>query len=74
MPERERTQQYGVDDAEDGGVGADSHANRERGEEEEPRRTPERAAGVPQILNQPFDHWALNASTGGIRDARLAGK
>ena len=72
--EGQRPQQHGVDDAEDRGVGADADRNRQDREQKKARRPPEGARGVAEILQQPVDHWALSASTGGMRDARLAGK
>ena len=53
---RQRPQQHGVDDAEDRGVGADADCKREDREEKKAGRPPERAGGVAEILEEPFDH------------------
>jgi hypothetical protein len=54
--ERQRTQEDGVDDAEDRRVGADADRNRQDREHQETRRPPERARGVPNVLKEVVDH------------------
>ena len=49
---RQRPKQYGVDDAEDGGVCADSECQRDNGHGCEAGRLHEHAGGIPHITNE----------------------
>ncbi|MNC87501.1 hypothetical protein D3C83_32300 [compost metagenome] len=51
-----RPQQHGVEDAEDGGIGADADRERQRGGERESRRAPQRAGGILEVLNERVEH------------------
>jgi hypothetical protein len=56
MRVRQRPQQNGVDDAEDGDVGPDPEGQRERGGEREPWRLPQHAKGEPHVLPGRLEH------------------
>jgi hypothetical protein len=53
--ERQRLEQHGADDAEDGGVGADAESKGEERGPGERRRVAQRADGVSQVLQQLID-------------------
>jgi hypothetical protein len=85
LGERQGAQQDGIDDAEDRGVGAHADRDRQDGQQQEAWRSTERARRVSEILRKPLNHVlrdvrcltpyiCLNASTGGMREARRAGK
>ena len=53
---RQRPEQDGVDDAEDGRVRADPETQREHGDEGEGRRPPQHARAVPHVLRDVLQH------------------
>ena len=68
---RQRPQQHAVDDAEDGGVGADAERERQHGERRESRLTFESAERVEKVFSQVV-HDGLDESSTGLR--RRCGK
>ncbi len=69
---RQRPQQHGVDDGEDGGVGADAERQRDKRGGREPRGPPQHPEAVPDILRQRLEHREAALIAPRVGDLRLA--
>ena len=59
LGKRQRTEQQRIDDAEDGGTGADAEPGDEHDEDGEPGVAPERAEGVAQVLKKRVESHVI---------------
>src|SRR5690349_16891313 len=78
---RKGPQEHGVDDAEDGGVGADAERERDRRDDAQARRFHQHAQAKFDVLNNSVHRFkfllsysSLSAINGSTLLARLAGK